>query len=524
MIRLKQITTFSVVIGILAISICALAGPIPDTGQTQSYTDTFGEDSDYTINPPSYTKLNAQGNALPDSASSWSMVKDNVTGLIWENKTDDGSIHDKNNKYNWDDAQSVFIKELNDKNFGGFSDWRLPTVKELSFIVNSGTYDPAIDTNYFPNLMSFSDWPLEYWSSITNDYYSDCGIAGAWYVGFVDGDVYAILKSYVCAVRAVRGGQSGSLDDLVINGDGTVTDTSTGLIWQQQTAGEMTWEEAIKYCEGLSLGGYNDWRLPNRNELQSLVDYTRWHPAIDTTAFPCDMSSMSSYYYWSSTNLAYYTGGAWCVSFGYGNIYGGNKSSSYDVRAVRSVPGGRFTLWPGLNLLPLPVDDLESYPTVSSLWDYIVSQDVQLAKIQTVYPSSQWLTFWKSSSKTSHGEDFSVSPYTVWLVYTNQTKAKEINLDLLPTSFTSSSFKPSLSLGLNLVNLCSVPDQNWLENLFEMFNQEDKDLTCIVDYDSLKGKWQANYRLFGQVAGSEYVMKKGGHLLYVQEADKNNRK
>ena len=114
--RLKQIIAFSVVsaVCILAISACALAAipipnPVPDTGQTWSYTDTFGEDSDYTINPPSYTKLDAQGNALLDSASSWSMVKDNVTKLIWEGKTDDGSIHDKDNTYNWDDAQSVFI-------------------------------------------------------------------------------------------------------------------------------------------------------------------------------------------------------------------------------------------------------------------------------------------------------------------------------------------------------------------------------------------------------------------------------
>ena len=45
------------------------AGPVPDTGQTQSYTDTFGEDSDYTINPPSYTKLDSKGNALSDSVT-----------------------------------------------------------------------------------------------------------------------------------------------------------------------------------------------------------------------------------------------------------------------------------------------------------------------------------------------------------------------------------------------------------------------------------------------------------------------
>ena len=56
------------------------AGPVPDTGQTQSYTNTFGEDSDYTINPPSYTKLNSQGNALPDSATEWVMVRDDGEG------------------------------------------------------------------------------------------------------------------------------------------------------------------------------------------------------------------------------------------------------------------------------------------------------------------------------------------------------------------------------------------------------------------------------------------------------------
>ena len=137
-------------------------------------------------------------------------------------------------------------------------------------------------------------------------------------------------------MRAVRGGQSGPLDNLVINGDGTVTDTSTGLMWQQQTAGPMTWEEAISYCEGLSLGGYNDWRLPNRNELQSLVDYTRYCPAIDTTVFPGTMSSN----YWSSTTCAYYTSYAWCVGFHDGFVYYDGKSSSYYVRAVRGGQSG----------------------------------------------------------------------------------------------------------------------------------------------------------------------------------------
>ena len=81
---------------------------------------------------------------LETSLAGGIMVQDNVTGLIWENKTDDDSIHDKDNTYNWYDAQDVFITTLNSQNFGGYSDWRLPTVKELISIVNRATYKEVV--------------------------------------------------------------------------------------------------------------------------------------------------------------------------------------------------------------------------------------------------------------------------------------------------------------------------------------------------------------------------------------------
>ena len=118
--------------------------------------------------------------------------------------------------------------------------------------------------------------------------------------------------------------------NLVINGDGTVTDTSTGLMWQQATApGTYTWEQALTYCENLILNNdgqwtsntpnasgakYSDWRLPNSNELQSIVDYSRYNPSIDTTYFPGTVASD----YWSSTTNAYVTNGAWNINFGTG--------------------------------------------------------------------------------------------------------------------------------------------------------------------------------------------------------------
>ncbi|ETR64770.1 MAG: hypothetical protein OMM_15368, partial [Candidatus Magnetoglobus multicellularis str. Araruama] len=96
-----------------------LSSRIPDTGQTQCYDnekeipcpnpceDFYGQDGNYIINPQSFTKLDDQGNDLSDTATEWTMVRDNVTGLIWEVKTDDGSVHDKDNTYTWYDSNPV---------------------------------------------------------------------------------------------------------------------------------------------------------------------------------------------------------------------------------------------------------------------------------------------------------------------------------------------------------------------------------------------------------------------------------
>ncbi|MCP5501728.1 MAG: DUF1566 domain-containing protein [Leptospiraceae bacterium] len=124
-----------------------------------------------------------------------------------------------------------------------------------------------------------------------------------------------------------------------------MTDSITGLIWQKCGLGRnndsscsddtgvadiTSWQSAIDYCNNLNLGSITNWRLPNRNELQSIVDYTTDSPAIDTTAFPATAST----YYWSSTTKSSFTGTAWYVDFDEGKIYQGFKTSSYDVRCV----------------------------------------------------------------------------------------------------------------------------------------------------------------------------------------------
>ncbi|MCP4698322.1 MAG: DUF1566 domain-containing protein [Gammaproteobacteria bacterium] len=120
------------------------------------------------------------------------------------------------------------------------------------------------------------------------------------------------------------------------NGNGTVTDAATGLIWQQ-TEDEIlqSWAGAGAYCTDLSLGGYSDWRLPEAGELSTLADHDLVNPAIDTIAFPGARSS----YYWSGSTDISSPSYAWYVYFYYGNVYRDNKGIARYVRCVRGGSG-----------------------------------------------------------------------------------------------------------------------------------------------------------------------------------------
>jgi hypothetical protein len=122
---------------------------------------------------------------------------------------------------------------------------------------------------------------------------------------------------------------------LLNNGNGTVTETKTGLTWQQGETDSKTWGYALSYCEGLSLGGFSDWRLPNVRELESLFDDTRDTPAIDTSFFP----DASEFFYWSSTTIASNPLKAWHVAFGGSGIPEKNR-----VHLVRCVRGGHLVI------------------------------------------------------------------------------------------------------------------------------------------------------------------------------------
>jgi hypothetical protein len=138
--------------------------------------------------------------------------------------------------------------------------------------------------------------------------------------------------AFIAAI-ALFSGSAVIAGDFTDNGDGTVTDGNTGLMWQQGEAGYMNWEDAIICCEDLTLAGYDGWRLPNIKELESLTDASLYNPAIDTDYFP-DAHAWS---YWTSTGGqttgAYYK---WCVNFESGQTQTDARTDQEYVRCVRS--------------------------------------------------------------------------------------------------------------------------------------------------------------------------------------------
>lgn len=291
--------------GVASASIQVVVHPplLADTGQTVSTTSRPGEDSDYTSHQPSFTS-NGDGT-----------VTDNLTGLLWQ-QSDDGVAR----------PYYIALEYVGGVSIGGYSNWRLPTKKELLRIANFGRENPAIDTNIFPATKNAC-------------YLTQTLCTGqaehVWSVDFTTGSVSATPDYTSCYVRLVHGEKSTEPADLVDNGDGTVTDNKTGLMWQGGE-GECCsgWLGALSFCEGSTLAGYTDWRLPNIKELESIVNTLKNDPAIDTAFFGATLSRG----YWSSTVLSSNTHFGWKVNFEDGLI--NHYSAEEEPLVSRCVRGG----------------------------------------------------------------------------------------------------------------------------------------------------------------------------------------
>ncbi|NVN96272.1 MAG: DUF1566 domain-containing protein [Bacteroidetes bacterium] len=291
----------------------------------------FGQDAQFTHTAPIYTK-----------SSDGLTVKDEVTGLTWQKTYDSGT-------YYWASTQTV-VDNLNNQKYGGYNDWRVPTIKELYSLWNGSVGWPYIDTEYFTITYSSEEdlshtifWSSDKYTGVLGNISGGHGeVAGdklAFGVNFGTGHIkaYSISSGPKHQVRCVRGNLSYGVNLFQNNNDGTISDLATGLMWQQTDIGlGMDWEHALAYAQTLNNAnylGHNDWRLPNTKELQSLVDYTRSPYATNATnvgpainaLFSCtgilnDGGKADYPYYWTSTSAIPQPNGtysnAWYVAFG----------------------------------------------------------------------------------------------------------------------------------------------------------------------------------------------------------------
>lgn len=269
--------------------------------------DFCGQDAQYPDNARTFTESTAGNDVI---------VTDSLTGLIWQKSYE--------TKYTWQQA----IGYCDQLNYAGSTDWRLPDVNELASLVSYETSQPA---SKFPGM------PMHwFWSSSSN-----ANKPGhVWDVKFFDGEVAIMGTMNDFAVRCVRGEPyfRDSADRFYVtdaNQQQIVLDKVTGLGWQKDYATTKTWRQALAYCEGLNYGGYDDWRLPNVNELRSLVNYSKQFSASDFPDMPLNA------FFWSSTSYALYQserGYEWQVSFDYGYAIDDNGATEASVRCVRGGP------------------------------------------------------------------------------------------------------------------------------------------------------------------------------------------
>jgi hypothetical protein len=279
-------------------------------------------------------------------------VTDHLTGLIWLKNADCFGTR------SWRDALvaantlACGACGLSDHSQAG--DWRLPNIVELESLIDIGGFNPAVSVPQpFTNLQLSS-----YWASSTAadpTYY-------AW-IAYLDvGLIKTVSKAGLIHVWPVRGGtppaavatihlpktgQTGSYatgDDgynqtgvvwpaprFTDTGDGTVTDNLTGLVWLKdancrdavghvnKNKGTLSWQIAFTWSYALESGycGLNDgsqpgdWRLPNRRELQSLLDRSRLTPALPVEH---PFNNVQLMYYWTSSTVAYDPQLTWVIN------------------------------------------------------------------------------------------------------------------------------------------------------------------------------------------------------------------
>ncbi len=374
---------------------------LPKTGQTACYSGAgllrncagTGEDGE---------KQAGVSWPNPRFTDNGNTVTDNLTGLMWLKDANciatqypafdtNGIVGD--GVVDWQPALN-FVTGINNGTYpncrAGYTDWRLPNVNELESLIAAGR--PNIAT--WLNAQGFINMDISnlsyYWSSTT--YINNT--MNAWYVFTYDGVVLATSKNFSRYVLPVRGTTSGAAQiwktgqttcyssagavrncagtgedgeklagiswpnpRFTNNGNGTVTDNLTGLMWLRDANciatqypafdtdningdGNVAWQNALDFVAGINNGtypncraGYTDWRLSNRKEMHSLTDFSQGEPALPT-GHP--FANVLAVYYWSSTSYATDRTFAWSgTPSSVGFLPGRNKTNDSAVWPVR---------------------------------------------------------------------------------------------------------------------------------------------------------------------------------------------
>lgn len=259
-------------------------------------------------------------------------VTDLRTGLMW--------VKARGAKGSWSDA----VAGASACTVGGYTDWRMPTIKELySLIQFTGAQGPSMTSTagYLP-FIDTTAFAFAYGAGTSTERVIDCqdwsgtayvsttmlGTATAFGVNFADGRIKgypsgptgasgSLTQNYV---RYVRSNPAYGHNQFTDHGDGTITDTATGLMWSQADSGAgLDWEAALAWVQQKNAErylGHDDWRMPNAKELHTLVDCTRAPdapspdrrgPAIDPL-FSCtpitnEGGALDYPFYWTSTSF-----------------------------------------------------------------------------------------------------------------------------------------------------------------------------------------------------------------------------
>ena len=322
---------------------------LPDTGQIDCYDndellvgcpvhgqDFFGQDAQYgwDLEVSEQERL-----ARHTSYSTEPVVFDHFTQLEWQGCS--GGFYGSDCQAGSQGTFDTYTKALeycNTLSWGGLQGWRLPSAHELFTIVSAGRTSPSTYTSAFLGFGGDLYWTSSTWSD------------SVLFLMFQDGrsDVGSLSLHYFLAhVRCVRGQPLSPPDFRRCTDEAdkpVVRDLQAGLMWQGCSAGQTgidcsageettkNWHDALSYCSGLQWGGYDDWRLPDRNELQSKLDYSgSWPSHIDPEEFPATPSAG----YWSSSTAPHDTTRAWEINFGNGRTVARAKTSSLHVRCVR---------------------------------------------------------------------------------------------------------------------------------------------------------------------------------------------